>query len=184
MRYATLWPGLVSVWYRGSARGLLLSVLFSWAICFLLLATFVWQSWVSNWIVVLLWCSLGCYWLFELVRSQFAIANMVRPASDEANERFENAQREYLKGNWYEAEAKLLDVVSEHSDDVAAILLLVGVLRHTRRWRPALRRLEQLTLMDAAAGWQFEIRQEKQRVESAMQDEREELAEESSSSVD
>ena len=168
MRYTTLWPGLWSVWYQGSARGLLLAVLFSWAICFALLATFVWTQWVSGWLVAALWICLGCYWLFEWIRSQFAVASLSPSPSDEQNDTLEHAQREYLKGNWYDAEARLLDLLGHKPDDAAASLMLVGVLRHTKRWRAALRRLEQLSLTDAASPWLFEIRSEKLKIESAM----------------
>ena len=64
------------------------------------------------------------------------------------DELFLAAQREYLRGNWFEAEAELLELTQLAPDDVPAVLLLVGVLRHTHRYRPALRRLEQLQLLE------------------------------------
>lgn len=170
MRFTTLWPGLVSVWYQGSARGLLLSVLFSWIICFLLTATFVWRNWVTGWAVASLWIAVGMYWLFEFIRSQFQVSALARPNSAESQELFSKAQHDYLKGKWYEAEAKLLDLTNSRPDDAPAILLLVGVLRHTKRWKPAMRRLEQLSLLDVASAWQFEIVRERNLIQEAMQE--------------
>ena len=165
IRYASLWPGLPAAWYRGQARGLLLAVAFCWAMCLLLLVTFVWPAWISGWLVALMWAAGGVYWLFEVVRTQWRLDGLLENSSKNSTGEFIHAQREYLKGNWFEAEARLLEIVREHPHDVAAALMLVGVLRHTRRWRPALRRLEQLTLLDAAAGWQFEIYREQQLIE-------------------
>jgi predicted Zn-dependent protease len=78
---------------------------------------------------------------------------------------FEEAQAQYLQGNWFEAEALLLDLLDKFPKDAEALLLLIGVLRHTQRWQPALRRLDQLQSLDTAAGWHFEIIRERQIVE-------------------
>ncbi len=77
------------------------------------------------------------------------------------------AQTQYLQGNWFEAEAILLDLTKSDPGDMAAGLLLVGVLRHTHRQAAALRHLEQLCLYDAAAAWRFEIEREKQLISQA-----------------
>ncbi len=169
VRYVTLWPGLAAAWYRGQLRGLLAAVFFSWAICLVLLATFVWPAWISGWLVASVWGLLGGYWLYEVVRAQFSVGPMLQDVAENTSDSFVSAQREYLKGNWFEAEACLLEITREHPRDVAAALLLIGVLRHTRRWQPALRRLEQLKLLDAAAGWHFEIYREQELITRAMQ---------------
>ncbi len=168
VRYVTLWPGLAAAWYRGQLRGLLVALMFSWAICLVLLATFVWPAWISGWLVALVWGALGAYWLYEVVRAQFLVGTLMQDVAEDTSDSFVTAQREYLKGNWFEAEARLLEITREHPRDVAAGLLLVGVLRHTRRWQPALRRLEQLKLLDAAAAWQFELYREQDLISRAM----------------
>jgi hypothetical protein len=164
---ASLWPGLTSAWHEGKPKGLCIAVLFAWAVCLLLLATFVWPGWIARWLVVLSWTGLAIYWLCELIRGQLRMAG-VFTAGQDSEERFQLAQRAYLRGNWFEAEAELLELIQRVPDDVPALLLLVGVLRHTHRYRPALRRLEQLQLLDAAAAWAFEIHQEKKWIERAL----------------
>ncbi len=53
----------------------------------------------------------------------------------EAKDSFLAAQVDYLAGNWFEAEAKLLQILHEYPRDAESHLLLVGVLRHTRRFQ-------------------------------------------------
>ena len=106
------------------------------------------------------WLAVGVFWAFEAIRSQFSIQRLLEQVAPNSEEEFAWAQREYLRGNWYEAEAKLLDILERHPTDVAAGLALVGVLRHTGRRRTALTRLEQIGLLDAAGPWQFEIMRE------------------------
>lgn len=171
-RYAGFWPGLPALWQRGMARGLLVSVLFSWSICVLLLATFVWTEWLAGWFLITAWTALGGYWCIEFIRSQWVAAVGVGAGSiarDDAT--LIAAQHDYLQGNWFDAEAKLLPSVEKDPDDIPASLLLIGVLRHTQRYRAALRRLEQLCLLDAAHAWSFEIHREKQLLEKALKNE-------------
>lgn len=166
-QFVGLWPGLRSAWHEGKVQGLCVAVGFAWVVCLLLLATFVWPGWIARWLVVLSWGGLAFYWLCELVRSQIRMAGYFAGEHDD-DEQFQTAQRAYLCGNWFEAEAELLDLIQRVPDDAPAILLLVGVLRHTHRYRPALRKLEQLELLDAASGWAFEIHQEKKWIEAAL----------------
>lgn len=165
IRYAGLWPGLAAAWYRGRLQGLLVALAFAWVLCILLLATFVWPAWFSGWLVAGVWVLLGAYWAYEAIRAQLTLGKLLENVASDTPEAFQAAQRDYLRGNWFEAEARLLEITRQHPHDVAAGLLLVGVLRHTQRWRPALRRLEQLNLLDAAASWQFEIYREQQLIE-------------------
>lgn len=167
-RIASLWPGLASAWYRGQIRGLAFAVMFAWCLCFLLLATFIWPSWFSGWIVALVWLLLGTFWLYETVRCQFVITNLLEDVASDSEQEFTQAQKEYLQGNWFDAEARLLRITEQKPHDAVAMLLLIGVLRHTRRIRPALRKIEQLELLDAATPWQFEIRREKHLLQEAM----------------
>ena len=86
----------------------------------------------------------------------------------EAKDNFLLAQVDYLAGNWFEAEAKLLQILHEYPRDAESQLLLVGVLRRTKRFRPALRRLATLETLDSGARWRHEIRQERALIERRM----------------
>lgn len=161
LRVSSLWPGLAATWFRGSSLGLMASVLFSWALCVLLLATFVWTDWLSGWFVFAMWGFLFCFWVTAAVRNQLKIVELLEDYDDGATDLFSAAQVDYLRGNWFDAEATLLSIVQKKPSDIAAHLLLVGVLRRTQRWRAATKKLEQISLYDAAAGWFFEIQREK-----------------------
>ncbi len=167
--YTCFWPGLTSAWHRGASSGLLMAVLYSWFLCGLLLATFFWTHWLSTWQLVTLWVAAVLIWLVGVVRAQWAWSATVRNYDHDTDQAFCQAQAEYLKGNWFEAEARLLEIVQHEPRDVAAGLLLVGVLRHTQRWQPALRRLEQLNLLDAAVPWHHEISQERMLIARAQE---------------
>ena len=164
---AYYWPGLATAWYRGAARGLFISVVYTWWICLLLLATFVWPDWFAVWLVRGMWLLAATIWLVAAVYGRFAMRSSLAGVDDSGE--FESAQEEYLKGNWFEAEALLLRLLERTPDDVPASLLLVGILRHTQRWQPALRRIEQMKLLDGAALWRFEVEQEQRLVLRAIE---------------
>ena len=164
IRVACLWPGLAGAWYRGVLASLFMAIVAAWGACFLLLATFVWPEWIGLGFVRLLWLAAFFVWLGVAIRDHWRVGKwLVSQTLD--SEALAAAQAEYLRGNWFEAEAKLLDVVHCQPRDAEALLLLAGVLRHTRRWQPALRRLNQLELLDTAAPWRFEIAREKKFIE-------------------
>jgi hypothetical protein len=162
------WPGLASLWYRGVPRALLLAILFCWAISLLLLATFVWPGWFDAWVIRCSWVGALVVWLVASVKNHLNFQRLVGHADDRAQTAFVQAQAEYLKANWFEAEAILLDLLQEFPRDAEATLLLVGVLRHTQRWQPALRRLEQLEMLETAGPWRFEIQRERAIIQSRM----------------
>lgn len=168
MRLVCLWPGLAAAWHCGNLRGLVVSVVFGWTLSVLLIASFVWQEWFSSLLVGGLWTGLGVVWLVESVRGMWAFNAMVEPTNAKCAEAFLEAQQEYIQGNWFDAEAILLEVVHQKPRDAEALLLLVGVLRHTRRWQPALRRLNQLEFLEAASSWRYEIQQERALIERGM----------------
>jgi thioredoxin-like negative regulator of GroEL len=103
--------------------------------------------------------------LVSCVLSHLRLPQLLGRSDAKSDRQFEQAQQEYLRGNWFEAEAILLDLLQRFPRDIQAGLLLVGVLRHTQRWQPALRRLDQLQLIDGAQGWHFEIQRERQLIE-------------------
>lgn len=159
------WPGLAALWRRGNVRSLVAALLFSWAISVLLLATFVWPAWFGLFGVRLFWFVAGVAWLVSCVHSHWFFSQMIEKTDPQSQSAFEKAQQCYLQGNWFEAEAILLELLDRFPRDAEALLLLVGVLRHTQRWQPALRRLDQLESLDSAAQWQFELCRERQIVE-------------------
>ncbi len=166
IRPVCLVPGLPHAWYRGNTRGLAYALAFTWSASILLLATFVWPEWIGTNFTRFLWFVLGMWWCWQTLANHWNLSKLFQEGKTPANDqRFQHAQDEYLRGNWFEAEAILLAVLADYPRDAEAQLLLVSVLRHTRRWNPALRRLQQLELLDTANPWRFEILEERKRIE-------------------
>ncbi len=167
LRPVCLWPGLPAAWLMGVVRGLVIALVFSWCICWLLLATFVWPDWISVTILRLLWIVAIGTWIVSTVRNCLRLPSLLATGDARSSQTLVEAQSEYLQGSWFEAEGKLLQVLHSHPRDAEALLLLVGVLRRTKRYQAALRRLGQLELLDTSAPWQFEIQREKSLIELA-----------------
>jgi thioredoxin-like negative regulator of GroEL len=73
---------------------------------------------------------------------------------------FEEAQQDYLKGNWFEAERKLNLLMRRDEHDLEARLLLATLLRHTKRFDDATHQLNLLVRLDGAHRWAAEIHRE------------------------
>ncbi len=154
MKMECLWPGLPSAWHLGDLRGLVASVLFGWAVAMLLAASFIWDEWIASSLVTGLWVSLVIAWGIEAFRSSWTFKETILRRDVGCTKDFLAAQQFYLEGNWFDAEALLLEIVRQKPRDVESLLMLVGVLRHTKRWQAALRRLGQLEFVEAASQWQ------------------------------
>ena len=164
-RLSCFWPGLAQAWWRGSASALLAALMFGWGLCVLMLATFVWPNWFGSWVTTSCWIGMFIFWVAECVRSHWQYGSMHKDAGPVAgDDRFARAQAEYLKGNWFDAESLLHSLLADTPRDAEAHLLLASVLRHSRRWAAALRRLGQLELLDTSARWRFEIHRERQLI--------------------
>ncbi len=168
LRAVCLWPGLPAAWLLGVSRSLLIALVYSWSICGLLLATFVWPDWIAVSMLRMLWLAAIATWIGAAFRNCLRLPGMLATCDTVSAQALVDAQQEYLRGNWFEAEASLLEVLHQHPRDAEAMLLLAGILRRTGRFQPALRRLGQLELLETAASWHFEIQREKEWISRAM----------------
>jgi hypothetical protein len=159
------WPGLAQLWHQGHVRSLVISLMFTWSICLLLMASWVWPEWLNVWLVRGFWVVASVVWCFSLVVNHWRRPKLLGLLDRNSEKSYLRARDEYLKGNWFEAEAILLDHVQEYPRDAEALLMLVGVLRHTARWQPAIRRLDQMETLETAAVWRYEIQRERQLIE-------------------
>jgi hypothetical protein len=160
--FACFWPGLPQLWWRGDWRALMLAVLFAIALNFGLMATFVWPEMVSppirlsGWIGVLVfWAVAGWIGLRETSR--------LRNPSSEPQQQglFVQAQAEYLKGHWLEAETMLRRMIEIDERDVDARLMLASLLRHSGRIDESQIELDGLELSEAGRKWALEIARER-----------------------
>lgn len=173
LRAICLWPGLPATWMLGVARSLLVALVYAWCICGLLLATFVWPDWIAVSLLRLLWMVAAATWSVATVRNCMYLPRLLATCDAHSSLTLVGAQQEYLRGNWFDAEASVLKVLRHHPRDAEALLLLVGILRRTQRFQPALRRLRQLESLQSAAMWHFEIQREKAWISRAMTQEQE-----------
>lgn len=169
MRPATfltcLWPGLAPLWWRGRFVGLVEAVAFSLGLNLLLAATFIWPEWIAKTWTTLGWSSWGVFWLVACWRSIKQLPTLVDSKPDAASEAlFTQAQTEYLKGHWYDAEKLLQTLLRKRPRDVEAHLLLATLYRHDHRLEQAGVTLDRLEQLDGAGRWYLEILTERQRL--------------------
>jgi len=164
-----LWPGLAALWLRGRWSGLVTAALFSVVLNFALIATFADSTSplppvatpVTAWVLVLGFWVTGVW----LGRREFSGRLPERAAADpQLDDWFREAQTQYLKGHWIEAETLLGRLLSQQPEDIEAGLLMAAVQRRTRRLAEARTTLTHLARHDGAARWTWEIHTERARI--------------------
>jgi hypothetical protein len=170
---AGLWPGLARAWTLRRWEGLALAVGFGAALSAALIATFVWRRWpaadamtatVAWGLVVGLWV-LGIAWLREDWRTLRGGRQVA--ASPEADALLREAQHQYMKGHWLEAETLAMKLTHLNPTDVEARLLLASVQRRSQQWNEARRGLIELRKEAGAALWLLEIDSELRQIEES-----------------
>lgn len=164
----SLWPGLAPLWLRGRWSGLVAAAAFAGLVQIALVSTFVWPhilsrelpSWATPaiaWILVLgFWVAGFRAGLRELSRSP-----VPAPAADpQIDTWFREAQSEYLKGHWFEAESLLAKLLARQANDAEARLLLASIERRTKRLSESRQTLQDLKQSPTAAKWWLEIETE------------------------
>jgi hypothetical protein len=168
-----LWPGLARLWLRGEVRGLLTAVAFSTVLNFALITTFIWPQLVSRqlppWAVpAMAWIVVVWFWVAGLRAGgalAAAVARANTPGDEESLTQFRQAQLEYLKGHWVEAESQLRRLLARTPGDVEAWLLLASVQRRTERPDEARRSLKALVELSGSAIWAEEVQRELAKIQ-------------------
>lgn len=161
-----LWPGLPALWYRGDLLACVVAILFAMSLNFLLIASWHWPLWFSPMLIRSLWFVAGFVWLAGCVHSMIYWNSITSKVYFDADKDvFPDAQVEYLKGNWFEAEGILHQVLARNSRDVEAALLMVSVLRHTHRYTQAIAWIERLRLLESASRWRQELDSESRKIQ-------------------
>ena len=104
----------------------------------------------------------------------FEAADGDEAAVDESNTTlqrtlFNQAQTEYLKGHWDEAEMLLSRQIDSDERDIESRLLLATLFRRIGNLDDATHELKQLKRFDDAVHWQFEIEREHQLIDRERQ---------------
>lgn len=164
VRSMAWWPGLPNLWHRGDLYSLSISLLFATLLNIAILATLVWPEWLAPWFVRSIWALLAFSSLWTFGASFFSTSALrIMLPSVECDTLLSIAQSDYLKGQYFEAEATLHRILSTGHEDIEAALLLASVLRRTGRFRQAQDCLERLERLDRSRTWSSEIASERRR---------------------
>lgn len=161
-----LWPGLPRLWLRGDWSGLFAAAAFALVLNATLLSSLVWPEWLptvwsrASWPVTLAIWAVSAVWAFRRLP-----AMLERTDDPAATDLFEQAQSEYLQGDWYRAETLLGRLTRQNAEDVDARLALATLYRRTRRFGEAREELGRIGRLERAAKWEEEIRREWKHLE-------------------
>lgn len=179
-----------------------LALAFSILLNVLIVATFVWPSWLESRLKFACALSAGGLWLAALWETRgelrrIAAQREAEAAAEAANdtepqsigepnpndERLRRAQRHYLRGEWLAAEKQLRQAIRSDRDDFEARLWLVSVLRAADRPRSANRLLRRVATRDAARGWRTEIATEREMLDEILRPVVDEITDESAVAI-
>jgi hypothetical protein len=124
-----------------------------------LLATYGWTEWIGAGVRVAAWLAVGGWWVAAVVVS-VRQRQTARHEASQWRDLFPEAQREYLKGNWYQAELLLVQMLHQEPRDIDARLMLSTLLRHTDRKVEAIEQLRRLEKTEGCQKWHLEIQRE------------------------
>ncbi len=160
-RITYLWPGLWQLWHQGDLTALATAMVFAGLLNWVLLATFVHPggaitSWCwFGWTLVVAFWALG---VWQAARHHASFRGI--PQSEGQQDLFIQAQAEYLRGHWVEAQSLLEQLIRRNPGDIESRLLLSSVFRRSRRIDLSRQQLRRLQEFETAAHWRFEIERE------------------------
>ena len=174
-RLTCLWPGLPQLWLRGAYGGLAAAAAFAVLLDFMLIATWVWSEWMPDPARGTLWAGVALLWFTCGVISWRRLPFTTTEQSPTSDALFSEAVDQYLKGNWFEAEKRIRELLQLDPHDADAWLKLAALLRRTGRDDEAHRALVRLSRLEEAEKWAMEIEQEHSRLEEAKHERSEEV---------
>lgn len=157
-----LWPGLPRLWIRGDWAALAIAVAFGAALNLVLVSSFVWPELLPPSFNLIGWLILGTVWLASVFQAYRSLPHLREPPRVDDRGLFIQAQAEYLKGHWFEAETLLRQLLRHCSRDVDVLLMLATLYRRTRRYDEAAKQLDRLDRLDESPKWRWEIAQERE----------------------
>ena len=129
------------------------------------------------------WVLLAVGWTVSVVLSFRQLrGNQAVLAEGDVEDLFRRAQREYLHGNWVQAEQLLSQLTNLNAGDAGARLMLVSLLRRTGQLAEAAAQLRRLEASDAAAPWQGDIARERKFLEEQLNSHQQQIAAENQTS--
>ncbi len=150
------------VWRRGDWSALGVALASAAVLQFALLTSLVWPELLPSAVRNALWLAIGGWWIAAAIGSwrREAGSAAIEEATDPGDS-FSLAIEHYLRGNWFETESVLKNLLRRNPRDVEAGLMLATLFRHTGRTAEALQELDRLERIDEAARWALEIAMER-----------------------
>ena len=161
-----LWPGLPQLARDGNWAALAFAVAAAAILNVVLLGTWFWTDLFAPAPRIIVWILLTIAWSISVGywawtdRPGHPRSGSAATAEKTGEDIFREALKDYLKGNWFDAERKLNVLLRREEHDVEARLLLATLLRHRKRFDEATHQLNLLVRLDGAHRWALEIRHE------------------------
>ncbi len=165
-----LWPGLPQLWLHGRFAGLAAAIGFAVLLDFVLATSLVWTEIWEPRVALSWWAGVGTVWCVGFAWWGASGRRQGECLPVAAGDLFPLALTEYLRGNWFEAERLVADMLRATPSDVEARLLRVSILRRTGKRDEARRLLDVLSHTAGATKWQFEMGRERERLERHAED--------------
>jgi tetratricopeptide (TPR) repeat protein len=160
-----LWPGLPQLWLRGQWAGLAKALGAALVLNVVLLGSFGWSELVTPGIRNILWIAVALVWTASALGGYIqAKRQSNRNQHTPAEDTFTQALDLYLKGDFFQAECLLVEMLGRNERDLDARLLLATLYRHARRYDEAVKQLDALIRYEGAEKWALEIDRERKLI--------------------
>lgn len=158
-----LWPGLPQLWRQAGWGSLAVAAGFAALVNLALASSLVWSELLTPGPRIGVWAAVAVVWTGSAFVSYWQQCRRpVEQAHGTAEGAFALALDHYLKGNWFEAEHVLRELLGRDPGDVDAGLTLATLFRHTGRHDEALRQLDAIERLEASGKWELEISRERE----------------------
>lgn len=156
-----LWPGLPRLWLRGCWTGFGGAIIYALCLNFALAITGVWPQMVGSGVKLIAWTVVFGFWSVAFWISWRSLPKLVSKSSDDQQEGLlRQAQAEYLKGNWFDAERILKRMLRVNPIDADVQITLATLYRRAARWKQAKAVLQKLARSEGGQKWRLEIQRE------------------------
>lgn len=165
-----LWPGLPQLWRRGSWLGLAVAVGFSLVVNLAILASLFWIELLSGRVRTSVWLGIAVFWVGSAVVAYRSRGPGLPAGNFEKDEDgLCAAIEQYLKGNWFEAERVLENLLRQNPRDIEAGLMWATLMRRQGRLDEAAKELGRIERFEGHQKWEVEIRRERELLKSCRQ---------------
>jgi len=157
-----LWPGLPQLWLRGQWTGLTKAVGAAVLLNVVLVSSFGWSELVSSRTRNILCVSVALFWAASVVAAYVQTRRRPnRKPGTPAKDTFGRALDLYLKGDYFQAECLLVEMLARDKRDLDARLMLATLYRHAQRYEEAVKQIDTLVRFEGAEKWALEIERER-----------------------